>query len=89
MHALVAHFNLNNDSLSKVVDTHDLIPAWLLLRYVHFFLCFRCMHELSSVRSQGTLVHLNILHYAHFAPCTFSFSSVSVQVQVGPFHVNE
>ena len=23
MHALVAHFNLNNNSLSKVVDTHD------------------------------------------------------------------
>ena len=27
--------NLNNNSLSKVVDTHDLISAWLLLRYVH------------------------------------------------------
>ena len=27
--------NLNNNSLSKVVDAHDLISAWLLLRYVH------------------------------------------------------
>ena len=26
-----------------------------------FFLCFRCMHELPSVRSQGTLIQLNIL----------------------------
>ena len=38
-----------------------------------------------SVRSQGTLRHLNILHYADFVPCTFSFSSVGVQVQVVPF----
>ena len=27
--------NLNNNSLGKIVDTHDLISAWLLLRYVH------------------------------------------------------
>ena len=27
--------NLYNNSLSKVVDTHDLISAWLSLRYVH------------------------------------------------------
>ena len=43
------------------------------------------MHELPSVRSQGTLIHLNILHYAHFVPWSVSFSSVSVQVQVLPF----
>ena len=87
--------NLNKNSLSKVVDTHDLISAWLLLRYVHqhlftwqfFFLCFRCIHELP--RSQGTLIQLNILHYARFVPCTFSFSSVGVQVQVVPFLVYE
>ena len=87
--------NLNNNSLSKVVDTNDLISAWLLLRYVHqhlftwqfFFLCFRCIHELP--RSQGTLIQLNILHYARFVPCTFSFSSVGVQVQVVPFLVYE
>ena len=27
-------FDLNNNSLSKVVDKHDPISAWLLLRYV-------------------------------------------------------
>ena len=52
-----------------------------------FFLCFRCIHELP--RSQGTLIQLNILHYARFVPCTFSFSSVGVQVQVVPFLVYE
>ena len=29
------NLNWNNYCLSKVVDTHDLISAWLLLRYVH------------------------------------------------------
>ena len=47
------------------------------------------MHELPSVRSQGTLTHLNILHYADLVPCTFSFSSVRVQVQAVPFLVYE
>ena len=47
------------------------------------------MHELPSVRSQGTLTHLNILHYADFVSCTFSFSSVRVQVQAVPFLVYE
>ena len=50
---------------------------------------YRYMHELPSVRSQGTLTHLNILHYADFVPCTFSFSSVRVQVQAVPFLVYE
>ena len=36
--------------------------------------------------SQGTLLHLNILHHAYFVICTFSFSSVNVQVQAEPFH---
>ena len=96
MHALVAHFNLNNNSLSRSGRYTRAYPSLVVIAVCvlasllgSFFLCFRCLHELSSVSSQGTLPHLNILHYAHFAPCTFSFSSVSVQVQVGPFHVNE
>ena len=28
-------FDLNNNSLSKGVDTHGVISAWLLLRYVY------------------------------------------------------
>ena len=43
------------------------------------------MHELPKVRSQGNPKHLNIPNYAHFVPCTFSFSPVSAQVQVVPF----
>ena len=54
-----------------------------------FFLCFRWMHGLPSVRSQGTLRHSNILHYADFVPFTVSFSSVGFQVQVVPFLVYE
>ena len=88
------NLNWNNYCLSKVVDTHDLISAWLLPRYVHYHLFtwwyfYRYRHELPSVRSQGTLTHLNILHYADFVSCTFSFSSVRVQVQAVPFLVYE
>ena len=32
--------NLYNNSLSKVVDTHDLISAWLSLRYFYLVVFF-------------------------------------------------
>ena len=43
----------------------------------------------TGISNRITLTHLNILHYADFVSCTFSFSSVRVQVQAVPFLVYE
>ena len=81
-------FDLNNNSLSKGVDTHGVISAWLLLRYVyqHLFLWqlfFLSLFSLDArttkrqvTRDSQTLKHPSLCRFCTFHG-QFQFSWLS------------
>ena len=88
-------FDLNNNSLSKVVDKHDPISAWLLLRNVsqHLLVVFFSLFSLFARTTKRWATRDSYTpkdsSLCRFCALHVQFSSVGVQVQVVPFLVYE